>query len=370
MTGRGRQPGGSDLVVVGAGLVGLACAAAAARRGLSVVLLADVRRGEASAAAAGVLAAAIDPAAPEPLAFALAARDRFPSYLADLREHTGIDVPLNRLGILRVAEHSGDEERVRNAGGRQGRWLDAQELAELEPALANRFGAVLHPDDGAVNNLVLLRALKSFVGRHPRVRILADAAVAIHARRSRISIDTRAHATIAAARVVIAAGCWSAQLGGLPRPLPVTPVRGQMVSLAGSPLRHVVMGSAGYVVPRGDGRTLVGSTMEDTGYDAATTDEGIRAVRAIGAAICPPLETARLLSGWAGLRPMTPDGQPILGADPEEPAVLYATGHSRNGVLLSPLTGDVIAALAAGDPPAFDLAPFSPRRFPAVLAPG
>lgn len=348
--------------MAGAGLVGLACAAAAASRGLSVVLLAEVRRGEASAAAAGVLAATVAPLQPAPLAFALAARDRFPSYLADLRERTGIDVPLNRLGVIRVASDRAGE-RMLAAAAPYGRWLDARELTELEPALSGHAGGVLYPDDGAVNPLVLIRALKSLVGRHPRVRILADAVVAIRPRRGGVSVSTRAGGGLSAKHVVIAAGCWAPGIGGLPRPLPITPVRGQMVSLAGSPLRHVVMGPEGYVVPRGDGRTLVGSTMEDAGYDASTTDEGIRHVRALGAAICPPLENARLLSGWAGLRPMTPDGQPILGADPEEPAVLYAAGHSRNGVLLAPLTGDVIATLAAGDTPAMDLAPFSALRF-------
>jgi glycine oxidase len=138
-----------------------------------------------------------------------------------------------------------------------------------------------------------------------------------------------------------------------------------MLSLAGSPLRHVTYGGGGYAVPRGDGRTLVGSTMERVAFDAGTTEAGLAHVRATGAAICPALATRPILNGWAGLRPITPDLLPILGREPELPAIVYACGHSRNGVLLAPLTGDVVADIVQGTDLAHDISPFRPDRFAA-----
>ena len=139
-----------------------------------------------------------------------------------------------------------------------------------------------------------------------------------------------------------------------------------MISVVGSPVRHVVMGGEGYLVPRGDGRTLVGGTMERVDFDAGTTDHGLRTVRELGTAICAPIATARLLNGWAGLRPMTPDLLPIIGRDPEEGRLLYACGHSRNGILLAPITGACIASLAVAEDARFDLTPFQANRWTAA----
>jgi len=119
----------------------------------------------------------------------------------------------------------------------------------------------------------------------------------------------------------------------------------------------------GYAVPRHDGRTLVGATMERVGFDPDFTEGGVAAVRQIGAAISPALADARMLNAWAGLRPMTPDGLPILGRDPERPALIYACGHSRNGVLMAPLSGECIGDLVAGEAPRIDLTSFSVARF-------
>jgi glycine oxidase len=163
--------------------------------------------------------------------------------------------------------------------------------------------------------------------------------------------------------MVLATGAWARAMDGLPRSLPVEPVRGQMMSVVSKALRHVVYGGHGYVVPRADGRTLIGATVERVGFDAAFTDEGVAAVRAMGGAIAPSLADARMLNAWAGLRPMTPDGLPVIGHDPARPALVYACGHSRNGVLLAPITGDVVADLVTGTTPRLDLAPFSVERF-------
>lgn len=354
-----------DAIVVGAGLVGLACTAALADRGLRVTLLADLRRGEASAAAAGMLAPSVERTSVEAHTFAIAARDRYPSYLSRLTADTGVEIPLNRLGILELALTEGEAAALRETANPGSRWLTPEEVTALEPALGHSAGAMHHPEDGAVNNLVLMGALKRFLSQHTRVTILLDAAVSLTSERASATVATRDGRTLAAPAVVLAAGAWVSDIRGIPRDLPVEPVRGQMMSMAASPVRHVVYGGGGYIVPRGDGRTYAGSTMERVAFAPETTEAGMLEVRSKAVAICPALARAHLLNGWAGLRPVTPDLLPIVGRDPEHPAIIYACGHSRNGVLLAPLTGDCIADLLAGEPPRADLAAFRPDRFSA-----
>ena len=353
-----------DVAVVGAGLVGLCSALACADRGLEVLLFVDVRPGEASAAAAGLLAPSVDaPGDPAASALARAARDEYPAYVAMLESRTGVHVPLNRMGVLELALSEEAAEALRLVLPDGSAWLDQAALAGEEPALAHAAGAALHPHDGAVNNLVMLRALKAILGRHERVRVVNDAAESLEARGEDVVLLTRQGTRVVARRVVIASGAWAPQLAGLPRRLPIEPLRGHMLSVAGSPIRHVTFGAGGYLVPRGDGRTYVGSTDDRVGFDAAATEEGIAEVRRIGAAIAAPIASARMLNGWAGLRPMSPDGQPLVGPDPERPAILYACGHSRNGVLLAPITGEVVGAFAADAAPAHDVRAWAPARF-------
>ena len=353
----------ADVIVVGAGLVGLACTAALADRGLRVSLLADIRRGEASAAAAGMLAPSVERATGAAFAFAIAARNLYPAYLERLAADTGVDVPLNRLGILELALSDEEARALRSRDHAGSRWLSAGELSALEPALSHAAGAVLHPDDGAVNNLVLMRALKRLVGQHAKVTVIGDAAVRLTTKPGGVTVATRDGLELAGSTVVLAAGAWVSDIEGVPEDLPVEPVRGQMLSMAASPVRHVVYGAGGYIVPRGDGRTYVGSTMERVAFAADTTEEGMREVRMKGVTICPALSNARMLNGWAGLRPVTPDLLPIVGRDQAHPEIVYACGHSRNGVLMAPLTGECIADLVAGDAPRADLSDFDPHRF-------
>jgi glycine oxidase len=340
----------SDLIIVGGGAVGLASALAAADRGLNVLLISEHRPGQASWAAAGMLAPSIeeDLGASDAHTFALAARDRYPSYLAELRERTGIAVPLNRAGILVIGS--------RDLG--QGVPLTQPELARLEPGLSHASDAWLYPDDGSVDNVKLLDALEAALADHPRVRRAAGPV-----RRLRISRRSVTCEMATAPQLLLAAGAWAPLIEGLPRPIPVNPVRGQMLSLAAAPLRHVVYGPHGYLVPRGGTNTLAGSTMERMGFDASTTEQALDGIRTMANALCPSLEGAPTAAVWAGLRPVTPDFLPIIGRDPEYPALLYACGHSRNGVLLAPLTADCVAALAVGEPSPLSLAPFTVGRF-------
>lgn len=355
-----------DVLVAGAGLIGLACAAAAAREGLRVLVLGAPRNGEASPAAAGILAPSIEHGVEISTvahSAATASRDLYPGYVAWLAEESGIDVPLNRLGILEVAEHEGRAERLQRDLPATASWLGRSELAALEPALSRAVGAALHPHDGAVDNVMLLEALRSFLESSPRVEVRPERVRAVDLTGSSPEAITEGGIRYQGRDLVLAAGAWVAAIAGLPRAIPVEPLRGQMISYRPSPLRHVVYGKRGYLVPRSDGRLLVGATMERVGFAAETTEGGIRKMESVAATLCPSLAGRPRLAAWAGLRPVTPDLLPIIGRDPDREHLVYACGHSRNGVLLAPWTGAAVAALLTGAAPTSDLAPFAIERF-------
>jgi glycine oxidase ThiO len=343
-------------------LIGLAAALALAERGASVTLIGESRAGEASPAAAGMLAPSVERAIGPAHDFGIAARDRYPSYVEFLGERTGIRVPLNRRGILQVALSERGIKGLKKTAPPTARWLDAKELGELEPALAHAAGAMLNPDDGAVDNTVLLSALLKAASAHVRIEMLNDAVTEIEPHESSATIRTKSGTTRSARHVVLAAGAWVGRISGARSGTAVAPSRGQLVSYTVAPLTHVAYGPRGYVVPRG-GSTIGGSTMENVGFDASTTKEGVTKVRSAAEEICPALSGSNATRSWAGLRPVTPDMLPILGPDPEHRSIVYACGHSRNGVLMAPLTGDLIADLVTGTPLSFDLAQFRPDRF-------
>jgi glycine oxidase len=294
-------------------------------------------------------------------AFAVAARDRYPSYLIELAEQSGVSVPINRLGLLHIVldDAGAVEQAAMDIPGTT--WLDRAALAALEPSLAHAAGARLFPEDGAVDNVVLLRALEMGVARSARIRQLSGPARGIRIEPNAIACEIGGE-WVSAEQLVLAAGAWSPLIEGLPRPLPVEPLRGQMISLAASPVRHVVYGHDGYLVPRGD-MTLVGATMEHAAFDVSTTAEGVAGLRAAAAELCPALAGLPVAKAWAGLRPVSPDFLPIIGRDPDSPSLIYACGHSRNGVLMAPLTADCVAALLVGETPPASLAAFGIARF-------
>ena len=343
-------------------MVGLAAALALAERGVPVTLIGERRRGEASPAAAGMLAPSVERVTGPAHDFAIAARDRYPSYLEFLAERTGVSVPLNRLGILQLALSEKGVRGLKKAALATSTWLDAGELRALEPALAHGIGAMFNPDDGAVDNMVLLSALRMFASTSARISTIDDAAIGIDARDSSATVRTKSGESYSAARVVLAAGAWAALIPGARFARAVAPARGQLVSYPDCPLRHVTYGPRGYVVPRGDA-TIGGSTMESVGFDATTTADGIEKVRSAAEEICPGLSSSAPTREWAGLRPVTPDMLPILGTDPAWGSLIYACGHSRNGVLLAPLTGDLVADLVTAAPLSHDLSQFRPDRF-------
>lgn len=354
----------ADVAIIGAGVAGLACALALADTGLDVVILGDARAGEASPAAGGILDASHGFPA-ETLELMRVARDLWPAWVGMLSERTGVPIPLNRDGVLHLATSIHEADRLAGLASEHAEWLDARSLAGLEPQLAHAQGALRFRHDGAVNPLVLLKALKQAIAKHVHARVVQQtvASIAPGSQADGVTVNVQGGDTISAMRVVIAGGVWSSELSGVPMHLPIAPVRGQLMSVASKALRHVVMLGDGYVIPRGDGRTILGGTEEQTGFDARHTPEGIARIRTLAAAILPSLGTAGMLSTWAGLRPMTRDGLPIIGADAEVPSVIYACGHGRNGILLAPLTGMLVAAEVKGGPRPTAATAFSPLRF-------
>ncbi len=352
----------TDVLVVGGGIAGLTTALAAAARGLSVRILDTPRSGSASRAAAGMLAPSLEGLPGGVREAALEARDTYPEFLAALCARTGRTVPLDRNGILELAT-SGDElSRFSSRAGAGAESFEGAALARLEPAFAGHAGAVLHPGDGCVDNVALMDALEAAVTLEARISRVEERATGLDRDGAVIAVLTEARSRFEAAHVVLASGAWVATLGGLPHPIPVHPVRGQLLTLAARPISHVTYGGGGYLVPRGD-RLLIGATSEDTGFELGTTDAGLSHLRTVAARAVPSLRDAPVLEHWAGFRPMTPDTMPILGADSRDPRLFYAGGFSRNGILFAPWAAAHLAGLLAGERASEPLGLFSIARF-------
>lgn len=353
-----------DLVVMGGGIAGLTAALAAASRGMRVTLIDQPRPGAASRASAGMLAPSIAGLPEWVRPTAMQARDVYPRFLELLRERTDIVVPLDRGGILELASSPEDLERRSARAGNDAERLDAAALTALEPALADHPGAILHHLDGAVDAVALCSALDVAITRQPRITRLTDEVASFDPRGNLPAFRSRGGARYASPRLLLASGAWAGGLPGLPRPLPVRPVRGQLIRLKGIPIRHVIHTTDGYLIPRA-GMLIVGSTSEETGFECVTTPRGLAALRALAMRTVPVLAHAAVAEHWAGLRPITPDGLPVLGADPELPSLAYACGFSRNGILLAPWAAEQLAPALAGDAIPASLAPFGIGRFAA-----
>ncbi|MEO7040455.1 MAG: FAD-dependent oxidoreductase [Gemmatimonadaceae bacterium] len=358
----------ADVLVLGGGLIGLAIATEAAARGASVLVVGEPRVGEASPAGAGMLApgAESDELGNEAVRrFVLAGRDMYPAYVTALEAETGLKIYLDRNGILELMPE-GEPARLPP----DSEWVGGRALRALEPALASVAGAVLHPNDGSVDNMMLLVAMRRRAELQQSLTLVASGirAIDVTSARPRAILDDGSR--VEGSVLVLATGAWAAQVEGVPRPIPVRPVRGQLLMLEGVLARHVIYGGGGYLVPRrlsnaGETieRTIIGATMEDVGFDSTTTQAGLDSLNEIAQRISPSTVPTRRLKHWAGLRPITPDRLPILGADPAFPKLLYACGHGRNGILLAPITGESIGALAVGDASPYDLSAFAIERF-------
>lgn len=352
-----------QIAVIGGGLIGLSVAAALARRSVSVALFAEALPGSASAAAAGMLAPSVERATGSAHDFAVASRDMYPAYLAELERETGIAVPLNTAGVLQIALNRRAVKSLRAGARGDTVWLEREELTAMEPALSHAMGAAHSPRDGAVDNVMLLEALAVFSARSPSIERIEERIIDIARTSAGVRLRTATGREMPFPSAVLAAGAWSGQIAGSSCAECIVPARGQMLSWDGVAVSRVVYGPRGYLVPRDRGQTLAGSTMESVGFDASTTEAGMFRVRMAAEEIFPSFSRSEPTAHWAGLRPVTPDLLPLLGRDPGLPALIHASGHSRNGILLAPLTGEVVADLVTGQRVEWDLTQFRPERF-------
>ena len=364
----------AQVAIIGGGVIGLSIARALAQRGVRDVVVLDRHEfgREASWAAGGILAPQIEADARDDFfRLACASRDLYPQFAAELQSESGIDVELDTTGTMYVASSEDEEAEMRHriqwqrTQGLRVEWLTGDEARAVEPGLSTKVRSALKfPDDYQVDNRKLVEALLIANQRHG-VRLIAGCGV----RKIQIADGavTGIHTELgflSAKQIVVAAGAWSSSIEAgkalLPR-LDIEPVRGQMLCFnAPGFARHVIYSSRGYLIPRRDGRLLAGSTTEHIGFERVT-EAGVDAIRSMAVQIAPPLERFPVVDSWAGFRPRAKDELPVLGSLEDVKGLFYATGHYRNGILLAPITGEVIAAAIVGDLSEWRV--FSPQRF-------
>ncbi len=364
-----------DVAIIGGGIIGLSLGLSLRKSGAAVLVLDRSETGrEASHAAAGMLAAC-DPHTPEllrPLAAASAAL--WPEYVQEIDDESGIRVDYRTEGCILFL--TGEEEEPFPQGSLR---LEAADVAKLEPNLSSPVaGAVLLPEAWVDPRALMAALLKA--AHHRGVDVSAgEEAIQIESSGIGVGAVVTRKTRYPAAAIINCAGAWAHQIAGSPTPLPTRPVKGQMLDVIPAakvtgalaaqaglrvdmPLNHVVRAPSVYLVPRSDGRIVIGSTLEDAGFDKRVVPDVIQGLHQRAANLCPVLGEARIHESWAGLRPGTPDGLPILGATALS-GYFVATGHFRDGILLAPITAKLMTSVVRGGRPELDISAFSPERF-------
>ena len=371
-------PEATEVAIIGGGVIGLSVARALALRGVRDVLL--IERGslgaESSSAAAGMLAPQAEASrAHEFFHLTCKSRDMYPAFAAALLDETGIDIELETTGTLYLAftQHDAEELEKRfewqKQAGLSVESLSVEEARALEPAICEDVRAALKfPLDTQVENRRLIAALASANERLGVRMETGTAVVSLKIVRGRVAGVETSRGFVTTERVVIAGGAWSSLLGAADIALPnlrIKPVRGQMLCFEAKPqiARHVIHSPRGYIVPRRDGRLLAGSTTEHAGFEKHVTAAGVQSILSAALEISPRIASLPMTDSWAGLRPRAADTLPVLGPCAEIAGVFYATGHFRNGILLAPITGELIAEAIVDGVFPLALNIFSPDRF-------
>jgi glycine oxidase len=351
-----------DVVIVGGGVIGLSLAWRIKREGLTVLVIDKGEPGREASYAAGGMIAHCDPHLPNvlrPLAFASAAM--YPDFARELQEESGESSDLRDQGAYAV--FSEDEQPV-CAGARR---LTTREIDQLEPLLNLKAPAYWLPER-SVDPRALCSALVKAAKQRGVDFATGSAATEVGIKNGRAAGVKTTHSTYAAGVVVNCAGAWASQLQ--PLGLPTRPAKGQMVCVVPAPedtshaplVQHVVRTRDVYIIPRSDRRVLLGATLEDAGFDKRTDADTVEKLYRAAAEVVPKIRGMRIHDAWAGLRPASPDGLPILG-ETSRPGYYAATGHFRDGIMLAPITAEVMTNLIVGRESGFDSRPFSPLRF-------
>lgn len=370
----------TDVVIVGGGVIGLSIAYALTREGVSPTVL---DRGELGRAASWAGAGIISPGSRRPgrdpvsLLRSRSAR-LYPEWSAMLAEETGLDNGYRRSGGVDVARN---DEEAAELSASAGRWeaegiaferIEPPDFPRIEPALnPSLHSAYFLPDRAQVRNPRHVRALAEAAGRRGAILRPGLGAEGFRVVGGRVVAVETAEGPISCGGAVVAAGPWSgALLAGAGLDVPTPPIKGQIVLFRPDRpiLSRIVEHGAKYLVPREDGRILAGATEEEAGFDTRPTAEGVAGLIAEAWELCPALLRTEIERTWAGLRPGSLDGRPLLGRAPGVANLLVATGHRRAGLQLSPGTAEAVADLILGRPPRLDLEPLRPDRPP--LPPG
>jgi len=343
-----------DVIIGGAGIIGVSIALELHRRGARVMLLDRGEPGcEASSAAAGMLSAA-DPETPAKLrALVRESASLFPEFVRQIEEKSALKTDFRRRGTIALEQHLPAPPEYRQ--------LSTDALRELEPSLENVGCTAFVVEEDSVDPALLMRAALR-AAENLGIELRSNSEVReMRSREAQVEVITADERFLAKA-AVNCQGAWSG--------VPVRPRKGQMLYLQperSGILEHVVRAPDAYIVPRSTGKILVGATVEDTGFEKSVQPETIRALHQAACKYLPRLASAQISASWAGLRPGSPDDLPLLGRT-EQPGVFIASGHFRNGILLAPVTALIMADLIAGKTPAIDISSFSPARFVNTIA--
>ncbi len=356
-------------------MIGLACAWRAADGGASVCVL---ERDRPAAGATGVAAGMLAPVGEASwgeerlLDFNSESLRRWPDFAARLEAEAELEVGFARSGALHVALDRDEAEELKRRHelhrklGLDSEWLLGKECRRLEAGLATAVRGGAHvPGEASVDPRRVSAALLGALDRRG-VEIHSGAEVTSaepHAGGWRVESEA---GVFESAKVVLTAGSWSGKASWMPEPLPVRPVKGEILTLRGPAdepaCERIIAGERVYLVPRADGRLIVGATVEERGFDTTVTAGGVHELLREAYRVIPEIAELELVEAIAGLRPGSPDNAPLIGPASAE-GLLVATGHFRNGVLQAPATADAIAALLEGESPPVDLSPVSPQRF-------
>ena len=360
----------ADVVIIGGGIIGCAIAYELSKQNVSVIVIEKASRvgTEASWAGAGILTSHASTHEPYP-ELCRASLAMYPNLASELKDKTDIDIELIRSGTLSVYFDETEalglvglaERRVNR--GFTAEVLTPEQTWQLEPAVSKSIaGAVLFPEDGHVRNPKMVTALAKGASKNGARFVLGNAVTGFVRENERVVRVIVNSETIHADNFVIAAGCWSGQLTlMLECPISVSPAKGQIVLLETMPpiFQRTIDGLGIYIVPRTDGKILLGATVEHVGYDKTPTLDGVKQMIDAAVVIAPELAESKFVQTWTGLRPYYRSG-PCLGYLPGYENVVLASGHYKNGILLAPITGKLIAELLISRKPSLSLEPFAP----------